>query len=84
MRPLRAKKMSSYDMETTNYTSCKLRRGFSIVQEPVLKESSRGMIHGSERKLCTHVGGNFGGRQKLEKGIILVSQVKIELGKNYK
>ena len=76
--------MSSYDMETTNYTSCKLRRGFSLVQEPVLKESLRGMIHGSERKLCAHAGGNFGGRQKLENGIILISQIKIELGKTYK
>ena len=73
MFPLRAKKMPSYDMETTNYTSYKLRRGFSIAQEPILKESSRGMIHGSERKLCTHVGRNLGGRQKLEKGITLVS-----------
>ena len=54
------------------------------MQEPVLKESSRGMIHGSERKLCAHAGGNFGGRQKLENGIILVSQIKIELGKTYK
>ena len=31
--------MSYYDMETINYTSCKLWRDFSLVQNPVLKEA---------------------------------------------
>ena len=43
--------------------------------------SSRGMIHSSERKLWAHAGGNFGGRQKLENGILIVSQIKLDLGR---
>ena len=67
--------MSSYDMETVNYTSCKLWRGFTLVQDPVWEEAQGGMIHSSERKLWAHAGGNFGGRQKLENGILLVSKL---------
>ena len=40
--------------------------------------SSRGMIHSSERKLWAHAGENFGGRQKLENRILLVSKIKLD------